>query len=857
GAGRGRGRGRGRGAAFPAAAMSIVPAQEIIGPDGKRESVYRGVYWEEKLNQWRAETTENGGTTVLGYFATQEDAARAFDAAILRSGNKELLNFPLLAKPASNPHPGPKARGPRAPGTRVTSQYKGVSWNSACSKWVAVLWDRELKRARHIGSYESEEDAARAYDKEALRMLGPEAGLNFRESAADYLAEIGADGVPEGTHNSNKGSSQYRGVSWHERSQRWEVRVWGGGKQHFIGSFTEEVEAARAYDRAVLRLRGQDARSRSRMNFPLSDYNLDELGVAGDPSVFLGLAVGMRATPEPRGRKPGRRKRPRGDGDDSDSEEEPLPIRGHQSYGASLQAAPAAQLQLQAATTNLPPGVAATSRAAQQQLTAVLQAALKQSNLQLQLGSGISSAAGTAPATVPGTSSGNAEGDPQTRALAALTAAAAAGGLVVPLPGVPGGAVVLGMLPQLAGGTTAGGKQSQQLSLELLARHASALMTNKQQGVQGAGGAVGPQQNAVPGMLDGQQGMPEGQHISGAGLNAGAGASVGMPSCTGSPSSAQIPHQHQQDTVFHGGDQLHPQGQGAGACGVVGIGQSNSLDAFGTAACQLAASVPYTTASGSAGPWQPEGHMGGASGSPHASGNNNNASRSLPSSSVGGDDEQCRMPQAGAMHSTDAGQRAHHLSKQEHRGAQSMLYGLGQPAHTSVSIPGVVALAVNRPTHPSSMSGVPDLENQLDHKFGASVRERFALSRSHPLYGGTVCNKRVGMLDAQGALDGEIDSSSGGADDDGSPAYKRCRSDYCGSALDCDDDIDRDCGGIGSRAEAPSQGVESAYDSAEHYADRWGYNAPLAGANMSWCEEWGQRMGRGRSGYPDKGFEER
>ena len=41
---------------------------------------------------------------------------------------------------------------------------------------------RELKRARHIGSYESEEDAARAYDREAIKMLGPDAGLNFRES---------------------------------------------------------------------------------------------------------------------------------------------------------------------------------------------------------------------------------------------------------------------------------------------------------------------------------------------------------------------------------------------------------------------------------------------------------------------------------------------------------------------------------------------------------------------------------------------------------------------------------------------------------------------------------------------------
>ncbi|GIL94369.1 hypothetical protein Vretimale_593, partial [Volvox reticuliferus] len=834
-----------RGVAFPGAAMPIVPAQDIIGPDGKRESAYRGVYWDEKQNQWRAEIKENGGTTILGHFATQEDAARVYDAAVLRSGNKELLNFPLLAKPATNPHPGPKARGPRAPGTRVTSQYKGVSWNSACSKWVAVLWDRELKRARHIGSYESEEDAARAYDKEALRMLGPEAGLNFRESAADYLAEIGADGVPEGTHNSNKGSSQYRGVSWHERSQRWEVRVWGGGKQHFIGSFTEEVEAARAYDRAVLRLRGQDARSRSRMNFPLSDYNLDELGVAGDPSVFLGLAVGMRATPEPRGRKPGRRKRQRGDGDDSDSEEEPMPIRGHQSYGASLQAAPTAQLQLQTATTNLPPGVAATSRAAQQQLTAVLQAALKQSNLQLHLGSGTSTAAGTAPAAAPGTSSGNADGDPQTRALAALTAAAAAGGLVVPLPGVPGGAVVLGMLPQLGAGTTAGGKQPQQLSLELLARHASALMTNKQQGVQGAAGAAGPQQNAVQSMLDGQQGMADGQPISGSGLNAGAGAS-GVPSCSGSPSSAPMSHQHQQDAVFHGGDQLHQQVQGTGACGGVGIGQSNSLDAFGTAACQLATSVPYTTASGnpSGSPWQPESHL------------DDNSSRSLPASSVGGGAEHCHIAQAGVVHGTDTGQRGHHLNKQEHGGAQSMLYGLGQHVHTSVSVPGVGSLAVNRPAHPSAMSGVPDLEDQFDHKFGASARERFALSRSHSLYGGTVCKKRVGMLDTQGALDGEIGGSSGGADDDGTPVYKRYPSGGCGSALDCDDDVDRDCGGIGSR-EAPSQGVESAYDSAEHYADRWRCNAPLAGADVGWCEEWGQLMGRGRSGYPDKGFQER
>lgn len=41
---------------------------------------------------------------------------------------------------------------------------------------------RSLKRARHIGAYVVEEDAARAYDHAAIEMLGADAGLNFRDS---------------------------------------------------------------------------------------------------------------------------------------------------------------------------------------------------------------------------------------------------------------------------------------------------------------------------------------------------------------------------------------------------------------------------------------------------------------------------------------------------------------------------------------------------------------------------------------------------------------------------------------------------------------------------------------------------
>ena len=60
-------------------------------------------------------------------------------------------------------------------------------------------------------------------------------------------------------------------MSWHERSQRWEVRVWGNGRQHFIKSFESEVEAAHAYDGAILRLRGRDPRSRCVQHRMLQD----------------------------------------------------------------------------------------------------------------------------------------------------------------------------------------------------------------------------------------------------------------------------------------------------------------------------------------------------------------------------------------------------------------------------------------------------------------------------------------------------------------------------------------------------------------------------------------------------------
>lgn len=65
----------------------------------------------------------------------------------------------------------------RTRGTRGTSQYKGVYWHLANHKWCASI--QVNQHNIYLGSFDSEEDAARAYDKAALEHFGEFASPNF------------------------------------------------------------------------------------------------------------------------------------------------------------------------------------------------------------------------------------------------------------------------------------------------------------------------------------------------------------------------------------------------------------------------------------------------------------------------------------------------------------------------------------------------------------------------------------------------------------------------------------------------------------------------------------------------------
>lgn len=67
------------------------------GPDRTRSNrgKYKGVWWHKRRSLWRVAIRANGKVTHLGFFKTQEEAARAYDAmAKEHHGEFARFNFP-------------------------------------------------------------------------------------------------------------------------------------------------------------------------------------------------------------------------------------------------------------------------------------------------------------------------------------------------------------------------------------------------------------------------------------------------------------------------------------------------------------------------------------------------------------------------------------------------------------------------------------------------------------------------------------------------------------------------------------------------------------------------------------------
>jgi hypothetical protein len=170
---------------FPRRARRVGPASpdalivEAKGQQRTRESSqYLGVHWNRQRQRWAAIICFGKKPVQIAQFDAAEDAAVAYDRVAIRVfGNEVERNFPRRRlKPANITEMRKWAR--RLWKKKTSSRFRGVTWSEKDRVWIAQIHPDGSRR--HLGAFAVEEDAARAYDREARKVWGKRASLNFR-----------------------------------------------------------------------------------------------------------------------------------------------------------------------------------------------------------------------------------------------------------------------------------------------------------------------------------------------------------------------------------------------------------------------------------------------------------------------------------------------------------------------------------------------------------------------------------------------------------------------------------------------------------------------------------------------------
>ncbi len=154
---------------------------------------------------------------------------------------------------------------------KTTSKYVGVSFHKNTNLWVSHI--SYNKRSIHLGYFNTEFEAAISYNSAAISLYGYEAKLNVIENANKYvLNELYMYKNNKNIYNEKLSisilgekrrkncTSIYVGVYYIKDRKKWTAKISYCNKKFYLGRFSNEIEAAMAYNKKAIELFGENAK---------------------------------------------------------------------------------------------------------------------------------------------------------------------------------------------------------------------------------------------------------------------------------------------------------------------------------------------------------------------------------------------------------------------------------------------------------------------------------------------------------------------------------------------------------------------------------------------------------------------
>ena len=211
-----------------------------------KTGIYKGVFWCTEKSKWRAALKIHYKEYFLGYFDTELAGAIVYNDYALFLNNTRKTSYAINDIPEYTPNPRDILEENLQKQIEMeSSKYIGVSYYSKRKYYVVSI--KYQNKTYHLGHNVDETECAKLYNQQALYFNNTFSTNYILNDIPNYIT------TPKNVHQNiiqnkmNKKSSKYYGVTV-SKSNKFKALLVYNKKQIHLGTFTNELDAAKAYN---------------------------------------------------------------------------------------------------------------------------------------------------------------------------------------------------------------------------------------------------------------------------------------------------------------------------------------------------------------------------------------------------------------------------------------------------------------------------------------------------------------------------------------------------------------------------------------------------------------------------------